>query len=68
MRKKDLVELLKGVPDEAIVQVNVSDHAETLGLSDISIDKEYDVNEAFVLNVNIDEIDESLFFDREKDF
>jgi len=65
MNVKEFKKLLENYPDEAIIQINVSDYAETIGLSNIGVDNQYDKSEALVLTVDIEEYEESLYFSRE---
>ena len=59
-----LRDILLDHPSTAIVQINVSDHAQTLSLPNIGTDDEYDTSEAIVLTVSIDE-EEDMYFANE---
>lgn len=53
MNVRELKQLLSRYADDAIVQINVSDHAQTLGLGNIGLDDEYEQSEAIVFTVDV---------------
>ena len=56
-----LKKILEAMDDSFDIQINVSDHAETIGLSDIFIDKDY--SESLVFSVSLHD---DIYFEYDK--